>query len=1440
MSEGVSQATAQETEVTDTDTATLDERGTENGEEPTENGSEHAKTMLDNLCEGFDKLRAPNGVKNDADSDKIIGSTERPIHSCVTVNFIDPTSSGSEIPQPTAGGSGQKFPFMSSLSVKGIGSESHLSLNLYEKLNSIFERDYGSTLHSVPFEHIRSGAPGTIERLPLRLILTRSHAAGKAANGDAMVPWGGTSGTAAAPVSDPAEWHNGLYCHVYIAACESMDHYRSRIRPSLQAFVSQIESASGTGSKGSVHGKAPGSHTGNYSAHYVIVYVPVRRPGGNANANDSATPGTRMGAAIASRMAAARRQIQSTANRELSSDSTHSGGSGDYDRDPNDPAAAPPPGPITHTSKTEKEIYRKFVSDFPNGRTCIMSTLMESVDGTSVATTSPLKNQEWNNYLRMLGAAIVSGFRDRCRRYDEELRRLDAARASSRGTKSGKGSKFDLSHFFLVKESLAFTYEQMQLPAEALLQYEELRAFLPEATGEDNNEDPKKKKRKSSKRKLIDFDTDAVELAESGDAVGFRRRLRSLKEFGPVEETILQYLFARETSLLFQLKDPVEILKRAQAFVEHAYRRKLAKAAVNENEMDVAIKQVEAEKWALAFCWDVKCASDRFFSILDVNQEEDVRDIASHLDDDWIASSPRESNHADSARLDIEKKVVGKLCDLMEFARVRFLNVGDSELPGGNPIRSLWTSPPSDLTSPWGEWEPPEGDTPEKDFPTEISMRVDSSDFDGTDAHTGLLDGALASPTAFEARYIEISTTVIRLNRLSGRKRTASRLAAEQAELFMRREDFKGAVRALLPIVDVCAADRWDRGHFWHLFRLACCQRRTRKVAPYLNTLTLSFGPHLLNVAPKKASVYLQRDFESVVAHPQVAQLRLGISSFLETDLVIESTSGGRSSMLLNFVRKKFVKNFCNVGEMVDITLTIRSNLPEAIVVDEVQLFLVPFGRYEELFHSREPVSADDAMEILSLDSNVSINPGLNTFRFSWTPMTTGICALSTVLIKWKQASFFYDSAAMRKPLRGIEVLPSDPTQSLELNPLFLIPGQVQAVRMTFHSGSDLIQDGTVELTCSEGLQVMSPNEDPGSGDWTDACTFDLPPCKPEGSVVITTTVKSNVLKTIEQKLGLRDITNHNSTVQTMQARVFTSYHHKSYEGVADKERIPAMQTTLEAMVTTLDKPAFTVDECDACPYGEDKVLVTVCLHCNTPIPFSIKEWNIQVPQLLLDKDGDLNQELFQYAIAEGEQLKLSFNFTEDKQGEQVSSDSQPTLHVVLQDEYGKTFNQYLQLNLVEFYEQMSRKDELAGMNGIVADLTCSSLVGLVGGPVTLTYCVDASNVNQMRQKNTAEANPETEAKLLYKVQPVDCDWVVSGKVTGVLDCSSNIIHKLEFIGIPLRPGVLTHFPALSIHYETSEDEAATVDVHSRYPDAFKSLSYVNHMALACPAGTEA
>ncbi|KAG7355348.1 hypothetical protein IV203_000034 [Nitzschia inconspicua] len=82
-------------------------------------------------------------------------------------------------------------------------------------------------------------------------------------------PWGGTSSTAIVTVSDPAEWPTGPFCHVYIATCESLDQCLTKVKPVLQAFLSQIESAASNTAANQQ--RQQGGHT----ADYLIVYVPI-------------------------------------------------------------------------------------------------------------------------------------------------------------------------------------------------------------------------------------------------------------------------------------------------------------------------------------------------------------------------------------------------------------------------------------------------------------------------------------------------------------------------------------------------------------------------------------------------------------------------------------------------------------------------------------------------------------------------------------------------------------------------------------------------------------------------------------------------------------------------------------------------------------------------------------------------------------------------------------------------------------------------------------------------------------------------------------------------------------------------------------------------------------------------------------------------------------
>jgi hypothetical protein len=119
------------------------------------------------------------------------------------------------------------------------------------------------------------------------------------------------------------------------------------------------------------------------------------------------------------------------------------------------------------------KIYAKLSSEF-----CIEKTGDRTVMLFLSITTSDSKAQQLylqqqtnsiNELLLKVRDGVVASFLQRTALYDAEIRRLD----TQRGT-----SQMDFKQIFLVKESLALMYQMMQLPADALLQYEELEALV--------------------------------------------------------------------------------------------------------------------------------------------------------------------------------------------------------------------------------------------------------------------------------------------------------------------------------------------------------------------------------------------------------------------------------------------------------------------------------------------------------------------------------------------------------------------------------------------------------------------------------------------------------------------------------------------------------------------------------------------------------------------------------------------------------------------------------------------------------------------------------------------------------------------------------------------------------------------------------------------------
>jgi hypothetical protein len=1408
-------------------------------------------------------------------------------------------------------------------------------LNLYSKLKSTFSELYGSKLHSINL-HNKSNSKSNIPlflrtktqqipQLPVKLKLQQQ------------------------PISDSDQWHENPYCHIYIACCENLDHYRAKVRPAVRAFVNQIEGSGimsreknnnddimaiaspttasaapgGAGATGGGGGKEKGKKTanekalaklghaasksseaGNFGSRYIIIFVPVGSGatttsgassasgggGGGGGGNTGGNTGGGFGGFRAGKKGGGvivdNKQFigssmddNGSVTTATTSSSTHDdrglNHNGQHHHNAAAAAAAFPPGPIAHSSKEVKELYHKFIKDFPNGRTVILGTLLDA----DISTISPLKNQEWKTFLHNLGGAIIDGFGDRVRRYDEELRRLDSKRAAfvrkfsgehhSKITTEKKNSYviedengFDLSHFFLVKESLAFTYEQMQLPGEAKLQYEELDAFLPEeawrqlaqqASGGD--EDGEEGGGTSDNASLSPSD-----LAMAGDWERFRKLIKSSgRDLRGVSKFVPQYMYSREVRLLFQMGSPVDVLNRSKEFLVKEYRSRLLDVAADfgrkwkkeiesigmtsssekilasqtKMKQDRLKKDAEIEAWALSSCWDVKCAAEHYFTL----SPPDAMSEGGKDDDAAMPSAAPTLEEQDAARC---------IAELLEFAILRLIRLGDLALGEEkvNPIRRATSERPADTLKPWVPWKElrklrgstsPERKKVDSEEAWTINLSPDVSSW---------VRNAFSNSSTYEDTYLELAKAAVYINRRAGRFRFASRLEDHRAEVLISRGEYNLAADVLSNNVGACARDQWNRAHYWRIFRLACCQRVSGNVLAYLETLTQSFNPRLSSVAPKKTASLFQNDLEALITDAAVAEPRWGAFPFLETELSIESETAGKSSQPLPFLRRKLSKYLTYVGDELRFSLNINSHLPRAISVNGIRLYLVTLASYEQVYRRNGTVSEEDAFRILSIDAPITIEPGKNQFSFSWQPMSYNVYVLATVEIQWKEASFFYDSALLKKPLVGLDIQPSEPTQTIELNPLFLIPGHVQNVRLVFHSGSDIITGGAVTLICSEGLQVVPPKTDQSKLEeaWRDECIIPLDACEPGKKIVITTLVKSK-----SNRSG-----NDADDVQEMMAKVETFYRHNSYDSVMKKGEEPdsnPMTTLLEAMVTTLDRPALAVDGSEGFVFDEDRVMINVSLHCNTPVPFFVKEWHLDLPPpLVVEEDGDLNKGMFQHAIPEGEMLLFGFKCLRADDSDESSSE-RPILRVVLQDDFGKTFLQVLPLNLDDIYKQLRKEDEYAELHNATAELVCSVEEGSVGHPVPFVYNLNLQSlISPKARKSSLSVSVASEGPrptILYNIISEGSDWIVSGKVQGLIDSKQSDIVSIPFRGIPTRSGLLRHFPEIIIEYlpitTLSESLLRTppITVLSKTPERFKSLAFTNSLSLAVPQDLE-
>lgn len=1350
---------------------------------------ERPASLLKNLSDSFSYVRQRR------DSGKDIVTLPPPcvvpsFLTHVTVNFIDPTTS--------------------SFTATASGAAVTQQVQLYEKFVTIFENEYGCKLTHVPYQLFRNNSGGVIESLPVRTVVARSHGGGLVLADDNTV--------AKSAVHD-FPWEQP-YCHVYLAACESYEHYRTKVKPSIQAFVSQLEAATkptkrsfrrrvenggsdsspatGTAATTTTAGgtapsspKTPPGKKSNKQRvvsgpRYVIVYVPT---GDRSKMEDSSSPKKpkALGSSVVSRFAAARQRITAVRSEinSLPLDSAHSGvtidsNEGNNAINPNVGMAedeASMPASIQKLNKVEREIARRFANDFPSGNVCTLSTL---VDDTTGRISEPASNDsmvysaedkddegshfqklEWSAVLKAMSTAITANFQDRCQRFDDELRKLDHQRRGETGTKADMGDDssngtegFHLSNFFLFKESLALTYEQMRLPAEALLQYEELRAFLPE------------------RETVIGcFETNdsgetasLLQTALTGDVMAFRELLRSHGEFALVIHVAEEYVFAREISLLFQMHKSVRVIQRCLSYVRSTFSLEQSRIMALSDADKALQESVELNKWACNFCWDIKKASDFYF------KEASTKTI-------------------------VNVAFARSLCDVLEFARLQLEKLGEMLLPNsllGSCDQSLFQA----VQDPWSPWEEPS--------PAEESAPLRATSTEPVITFVEFLDNGLSSGDTLISRYVELTKVLAYCNEFCGRRRYAARLRMERMELFYAMGEKTKSAEELCSVVDIYGHDLWNACHFAVLFRLADFQRRIGTPNEYLQTLVRCFSEAVCEIAPPKAFDALYADLSSVVKSKSVEGSSFAAAPLFGPVFGLEGIAAPRAAG----TDRNLLKRLYSVGDKVHVTLSLRSFLPKDIEVDSIAINLVPFRTYVAAMEDNLSIKPDDVCRVLSLEK-ASVSSGQNSYTCEWLPKNSGQFIIASVVIAWNRVQFSYTAKELRRPTIRIDVVPCAPTQKLEAKPNYLIPGHEQPLNFEFSTGSDVVESGNFQLVGSPGLMFLPPDTENEPRAWVSSFEVPLPPCPPFETVCLKALAK--VVSPEESSVS----------IQPVQAKVSTKFKYANEQpGDATTEY---MNTSLDVKIPTLGKSALSVLDCDLVPYSVDKAMVNVLLESNTPTPFTIKSWSIELPRSFVLSDiGDLNGSLANEKVAFGERISMSFDCFHS--AEDTASASEPVLRVDLENVMGTLFQETMKLSI---RQSLGPRLELKPQNMKAVDVKIASSVieGLVGVPVAITYCIDCSGLATLSNN------------VVYRVSFEDSEWIVSGKSVGPVNFLEGSSHEVKIVATPVRPGRITVYPAMSL--ACLSDAGATplpVDLFS--PAPFTSLSPPDHMSVAFLIGS--
>lgn len=1234
-------------------------------------------------------------------------------------------------------------------------------LRIFEKINIILQQRYDSTLNNINYENPSTNQIDIIEKLPIRTQLT------------------------APMVTDAINWHEDPLCHVYIAACYSVDHYREKVRPAIRAFVNQIDgAASGNeedvisaasnaarkefGAKKNADNKklqvdaatkavaAAKDATGpTASSHYMIIFVPINPSSIESDVSPIEDLSNEVGVGFRGRFAAVakRAQMKEPDDDEVGVDSIQ-----DCEAHSNQ---------VTHLSKEHREIYKKIRRDFERGEKSILSTLLDSEN--NLLEETPSQNDEFNKVLQQLGRTLLEGFYDRIEKYVNEIRRCERDQSSSKW-----------SRYFLLKESLSFSFEQMQLPYQAIREYEELELTLPVGSMINNAKE----------------DIGTYCAAILGDSKDFRSKVQETANIEEIYDYCMLYIVSRKISILFHHKDPVRALVSIYRYIKRSYAARCDIIQSMRDKEKISQLVVESEMLAMSLCWDVKQAIEPFYLLI-------------------------LQNNSKQSELSVE--IIKIINDLIDFVRSRSLRFSEIRFIKGDSISETLIYRKYFSHDSWVPWEQIEllVDTKSAHFSRACCEGNVLIFLDDEKIVNSAIRNIYESEEKLKAFVININESMVSLSKYLKRDRYAGRILADLAEMYMYRNDIERSVGNLILAIDNCANDAWDKILAWRIFRLLLSQRMRRNTTEYFKTAIYFLGERFSKSVPENIKLLLMRDMNTLVSYPDIVELRWAATPLFGVDIILQDE---KKSISLSGNMKNIAFHQCKVGDTVTANVVISSHLAEDIVLDRIELIVLTFSRYLELVDAHSVVDRSDIAFVLAIEEALRLHPGKNSFCFPWIAKDVDKFVVSSIRFKWKGTAFHHDYTIQQQiGVCGINVQPNEPTQRISIDPTFLISGYTQAVQLTFHAGSDVIHRGDVELKCSHGLKVKTEsNED---SDWQETGHFSFNSCKPNENLRFTVTIKS-------ENIGSHDDIRHAennldySTPQTLKALVTTSFQHDVFKNQIEGEnlvKVLPMTAMLEASVTTLERAALSLEKVQIFTLGSHTAIINISIVCNTPVPFGVNTWNISLPNYLsLCQGGDMTEFLCSSSVIEGDKLHFSFRciiHEHPLRYKESQGDFHANLHLVLHDGCGKSFDQVIPVDISTLCCNSEEYSDI-----VTANLLPRQMKGTVYEPVAFTYSL------RKMQSFSKDDPPQV---IIFRLVYNHYDWIIAGSVCGSINIypDGNDIN-LHFIAIPIKCGRIDRFPDLHL----SQNDYKTIKVVTQDPISFLSTPHKKINGIGFPS----